>query len=257
MPQSNEVVTVTRRDIIAGLKDLGLPYGGKVLVHSALSSFGYVDGGAATVLDALIAVVGPQGTVLVPTLTGNESLSPENPPFFDPLRTPCWVGRIPETLRKRPGTARSLHPTHSVAAFGADAEMLTRDHVFSVTPCDEYSPYFKLAQLVDSYILLIGVDHECSTTFHCVEEMVGVDYHMQPGFARATLLVNGEEVYRHYMLHRYGAPRNFNRLEPLFIERGLQMSNRIGNATVRLVKTKETFQLAVRCLSTDHRILLE
>jgi aminoglycoside 3-N-acetyltransferase len=251
------VANVTSSDIVNGLRELGLPAGCKVLVHSALSSFGYVEGGADTVIDALLNVLGAQGTLMVPTLTGSEALSPTNPPFFDPSNSPCWTGRIPETLRQRPNAIRSLHPTHSVAAIGADAVLLTKDHWFSMTPCDEYSPYYKLAQQVDGYILLIGVDHESSTTFHCVEEMVGVDYHMQPGFARAKLMIGTQEVYRHYMLHRYGASRNFNIMEQLFVERGLQSTGRIGSATVKLVKASEAFQLTLRALSADRQFLLE
>ncbi len=246
---------VTSTDIVKGLQALGLTPGCKVLAHSSLSSFGYVEGGADTVIDALLEAVGSQGTVLVPTLTGNETLSPANPPVFDPARTPCWTGHIPETFRKRPSAVRSIHPTHSVAAIGADAHSLTADHWFSITPCDEYSPYYRLSQRSDSYILLIGVDHESSTMFHCVEEIVGVDYHMQPGFAKARLIVGDQEIYRHYMLHRYGAPRNFNIMEDIFVERGIQKSLSIGNSVVKIIKALEMFQLTVRCLSADRQIL--
>ncbi len=44
MQQPDQVVAVTFRDIVTGLKDLGLPYGDNVLVHRALSSLGYVEG---------------------------------------------------------------------------------------------------------------------------------------------------------------------------------------------------------------------
>ncbi len=250
------VSNVSFSDVVNGLNELGLPYGCKVLVHSALSSLGYVEGGADTVINALLDVVGLQGTVMVPTLTGDETLSPTNPPFFDPVNTSCWTGRIPETLRKRPDAIRSLHPTHSVAAIGADAQLLTRDHWFSMTPCDEHSPYYKLAQQADGYILLIGVDHESSTMFHCVEEMVGVDYHMQPGFAKARIMIGNREVSRHYLLHRYGAARNFNIMEEVFVEREVQMSGRIANASARLIKASEAFQLTLSALRADPCILL-
>ena len=92
---------ITKEIIINGLKELGLKQGDTVLVHSSLSSFGYVDGGADTVIDALLETVGKEGTVLVPTLTGSEHLSAENPPVFDVRNTPCWTGKIPETFRKR------------------------------------------------------------------------------------------------------------------------------------------------------------
>ena len=113
---------VIREDIAAGLRAIGLPVGAVALVHSSLSSFGHVAGGAATVVQALLDAVGPEGTVMVPTLTGSEALGPGNPPIFDVRSTPCWTRRIPETFRLRADARRSLHPTHSVAAIGCQSE---------------------------------------------------------------------------------------------------------------------------------------
>ena len=180
-----EQAAVVYGDIVSGLRGLGLRPGDRVLAHSSLSSFGYVEGGAPAVIDALLDVVGPDGTVLVPTLTGDETLSPANPPRFDPHSSPCWTGRIPETLRMRPDAIRSLHPTHSVAAIGRDAESLTREHIDSITPCDERSPYGKLAELPNGYVLLIGVSYQSLTLLHHVEEIAGADYHMQGEPVRA------------------------------------------------------------------------
>ena len=182
---------------------------------------------------------------------------PDNPPIFDPVNTPCWTGQIPETFRKRPDAVRSMHPTHSVAAIGADAHLMTQDHWFSVTPCDEYSSYGKLARQSDGYILLIGVDHQSSTMFHHVEEVVGVDYHIQAGFAKAKLVIDGQATYRHYMLHRYGTPRNFNLMQAIFIERAIQKTFQIGASTLRLVNVSEMVALTARCLTADPRILCQ
>jgi aminoglycoside 3-N-acetyltransferase len=251
---------ITKHDIVRGLRALGLGPGDKVLVHSSLRSLGYVEGGAEALIDALLEVVYAVpaeggGTVLVPTLTGNETLSPANPPRFDPRRTPCWTGRVPEAFRQRPEAVRSLHPTHSVAAIGADARALTGDHLSSLTPCDELSPYGKLACCEDGYILLIGVDHEVNTTFHHVEEVVGVDYHMQPAFARARIAVGGQEVVRHVLLHRYGTARHFGVMEPVFVEQGIQRQATIGQAGVRLVQAKGMVETTMRCLRANRRLL--
>ena len=67
---------VHKEDIVRGLGELGLRPGDVVLVHSSLSSFGYVEGGADAVIDALLDAVGPEGTVMVPTLTGSPEDSP-------------------------------------------------------------------------------------------------------------------------------------------------------------------------------------
>jgi aminoglycoside 3-N-acetyltransferase len=251
------LANVTSADIVSGIRAAGVMPGCNLLVHSSLSSFGYVEGGANAVIDALIEAVGADGTVLVPTLTGNETLSPANPPVFDPVNTPCWTGRIPETFRQRPDAVRSLHPTHSVAAMGANARRLTQDHELSITPCDEYSPYGKLAQDANSLILLVGVDHESNTMFHHVEEVVGTDYHMQAGFAEATLLIGGEEIRRRYMLHRYGTPRDFNVMEDVFIERGIQKTFHIGASTLRLIRAKDMVAFTIRCVRANPSLLCQ
>jgi aminoglycoside 3-N-acetyltransferase len=249
------MTTITRDEIVAGLRRLGLQRGHKVLVHSSLRSFGHVDGGADAVIDALLQTVGEWGTVLVPTLTGDETLSPANPPRFDPLLTPCWTGVIPETFRRRPSAIRSLHPTHSVAAIGADAAALTQDHARSITPCDEMSPYGNMARIGGAFVLLLGVSHECNTTMHHVEEMAGVDYHIQPGFAEATIIVGGQEVRRHVMLHKYGPARDFNIMEPVFVERGIQRSGMIGTCQARLVEVPGMVRLTLQALRADPGIL--
>jgi aminoglycoside 3-N-acetyltransferase len=246
---------LTQSDLASGFRDLGLYVGCNVLVHTSLSSFGHVEGGADSVIDALLDVVGSAGTMIVPTLTGSEDLSAANPPIFDPATSACWTGRIPETFRQRSDAIRSFHPTHSVAAIGANADFLTQDHINSVTPCDDLSPYGKLPTLPDCYILLIGVTHIRSTTFHHVEEVVGVEYHLQPGFVRARIIIEGIELTRHLMLHAYGADRNFDIMEPLFIERNIQHTSLIGDATVRLVEAKSMVDLTIRSLRADNTIL--
>lgn len=247
--------SLTQADIAAGLRDLGLYAGCNVLVHSSLSSFGHVEGGADSVINALLDVVGESGTVIVPTLTGSELLNADNPPIFNPVNSVCWTGKIPETFRQRFNAIRSLHPTHSVAAIGANAVTLTQDHLDSVTPCDALSPYGKLPSLPDSFILLIGVTHISNTTFHHVEEIVGVDYHLQPGFVQAKILADGREITRHLMLHAYGTPRNFDIMEPLYLERGIQQNGMIGSATLRLIQAQKMVDLTIQAVQADKRIL--
>lgn len=248
-------MNVGKNELVSGLSKLGLKPGHTVLIHSSLSSFGHVDGGADTVIDAILDVISTDGTMIVPTLTGNETLSPSNPPKFDPRSTPCWTGRIPEIFRQRPEAVRSLHPTHSVAAMGRDATWITAEHINSITPCDEISPYGKLAQFDDGYILLIGVTHASSTMFHHVEELAGVDYHMQNEFSRCAITVGERTIHRHYLLHKYGMPRNFDIMEPVFMEQGVQTITQVGTATLRLIKARPLVELTLRCLRANAHIL--
>ena len=255
MSGTESATTVTKQDIVHGLRELGLPSGSSILVHSSLSRFGYVRGGADAVIDALLEAVGPAGTVMVPTLTGSQALSADNPPYFDPDVTPCWTGRVPEALRQRPTAVRSLHPTHSVAAIGAQARALTEGHEYSITPCGPDSPYGRLVE-ARGLILLLGVTHGSSTTFHHVEEIVGVPYHMQPGLVAAQVVKEGEARIIHLMIHRYGPRRDFERMEPLFRERGIQRDGQIGRAHVRLVDAYAMVQVTRLALLQDSAILL-
>ena len=121
-------MALTRSRIAEGFRALGVEAGGVLLIHSSLKSFGRVEGGADAVIDGILDALGPQGTLVVPTLTGHEHLFPHNPPEMDMRSTPCWIGAIPEAFRQRPEAIRSTHPTHSCAAIGARAEELTRSH---------------------------------------------------------------------------------------------------------------------------------
>lgn len=249
-------MSITKNDIVSGLSNLGLKPGDAVLTHSSLSSFGHVEGGADAVIDAIIETVTPGGTVLFPTLTGSADLSPQNPPHFDVLDTPCWTGEIPETARKRPKFIRSAHPTHSVCAYGEKAKWFTEEHERAPTPCGFGSPYDKLVRS-GGYILLIGVTHQSDTTIHYIEEIAEVPWHMQPGTAIATIrYADGEVAQRPVTLHKYGTPRDFTRIEPELISTGVQVNGKIGDSTIRLIKAREMVYLVLARMQENPGILL-
>ncbi len=104
---------IGKEQIVFSLKLMGIVPGDTLFVHSALSSIGNVEGGADTVIDALLEAVGEQGTVAVSTLSFGHPFCAET--------TPTGVGAISETFRKRPEAKRSLSPIRSIAAIGAQA----------------------------------------------------------------------------------------------------------------------------------------
>ncbi len=139
------------------------------MVHSSLRSLGPLPGGAESVVQSLLEAIGPQGTLLMPALS-YESVGRRSP-YFDVLKTPSCVGALPEYFRTRPGTLRSVHPTHSVAAVGRLAHDLLVDHVLDTTPCGPHSPFSKLPQ-VNGQILFIGCGLRPNTSMHAIEEHV-------------------------------------------------------------------------------------
>jgi aminoglycoside 3-N-acetyltransferase len=251
-------IIVRKWDIVSNLKEHGIKDGDVILIHSSLKSFGYVEGGAETVIEGLIESVGEEGTIMVPTITGKSTDSPENPPVFDVRETPCWTGIIPETFRRRKEAKRSLHPTHSVAAIGKRRDWIIEGHERSESPCDRNSPYYKNA-MIGGYIMLIGVDQNSNTSIHSCEEIVAVPYHLQDRVTEVYITgYNGEKILVRNRLHNWNKPpTDFNKVDGLFLEKGIMKIFNIGNSTIRLIKAELMFEILIDLLTKDPFYLLK
>ncbi|HVL26128.1 MAG TPA: AAC(3) family N-acetyltransferase [Thermomicrobiales bacterium] len=249
--------TVTTATLAGDLRRLGVAEGGVVLVHSSLSRLGRVEGGADAVIDALLAAVGPRGTVLFPTLTGTEDDGPETPPVIDVRSTPCWTGRIPETARRRAGAIRSLHPTHSIAALGAEAARYAAEHETGQTPCDVRSPYYRLIREGGSILLLGGVTQDSNTSLHCLEELAEVPYHLQP-FPTDGVVIDaaGERIVVRNRLHLWGWERDFPRVDAPLAAAGAMRVGRVGASTSTLIAARPFAEVLLPLLREDPLYLL-
>jgi aminoglycoside 3-N-acetyltransferase len=234
--------------LTAGLRDLGLPSGAIVVVHSALRSLGRVDGGEDAVIDALLAVTGPGGTVCMPTLTYGDYGPRRPPPPFDVRTTPGVVGRLPERFRRRPGVQRSLHPTHSVAAVGARASELLRDHHRASTPCGADSPWGRIAA-AHGFVLMLGVGTHYCTMFHGAEEEAEPELRCGPP-TRCRLMTDAGEGDALLRLHRpyRGAVSNRTAMLPVLEREQLVRRGRIGAADVLLIDAHGLWQVSVDLL---------
>lgn len=152
-----------KEKIVDDLKKLGLRKGDVVLVHSALSAIGVVEGGANAVIDALVECVGSEGTLLMPSF--NRPIE-----VFDVRKTPCNTGAVPSAFLNRPGVVRSLHPTHSIAGLGLKAKEILRGHEKSPTSFDDDTPYDYLVKH-NGKILLVGNNN--NTLVHYIELKIG------------------------------------------------------------------------------------
>lgn len=125
-------MTYTKQTLQQDLAAMGLTGTETILIHSSMKSIGAVEGGADTVLDALMEFFA-EGLLLLPTHTW-QSIDQDHP-VFDVRRSPCCVGILPELFRQRPGVVRSLHPTHSIAACGRGAAEYLAGELENNTPC--------------------------------------------------------------------------------------------------------------------------
>jgi aminoglycoside 3-N-acetyltransferase len=136
------------------------------------------------VVQALLDVLGPAGTLVVPAQTPDnrdpagwtdppipESWLPvirEHLPGFDPDVTPSvGMGVIAEQVRTWPGAVRSAHPQSSFAAVGPLACSLLAHHELTCH-LGEASPLGRLEK-AGATVLLLGVDFSRCTAFHLAE----------------------------------------------------------------------------------------
>lgn len=221
---------LSKQQIADGLKALGLCRGTILMVHASLSSLGKVDGGSDALIDALLEALGPEGTLLMPTHPARDGRT------FHPDAVPSDMGTITETFRLRPGVLRSRHPYHPVAAVGARAEEMLRDHEQSAAPDGPETPYGRLIAL-DGRVLHIGCDLNTLTLLHTVEAELDLPYlrELEMKYVDARGEIRTLQIKRCPGGHRGGVWK-FDRL---FREAGAMSVGRIDRAVCRLISAPE------------------
>ena len=187
--------------IKADLADLGIKQGDNVLVHASLKSLGELPDAAKTVTDALIQVLGNQGTLLMPALSYS-SVTKENP-VFDWQHTPSCVGGLSEFFRTQTAARRSIHPTHSVCALGKEAAYFTDNHLKDRTPVGANSPFYKLKE-ANGKVLLLGCGLKPNTSMHGVEELAAPPYLFGEEREYTLRISSDETIKKTYIPHGFG-----------------------------------------------------
>lgn len=251
-------VPATIDSLVRDLRALGVRTGDVLVVHASLASLGWVVGGAAAVVDALLQVVGESGTVTMPAHSGDWS-HPEgwsNPPVpeqwwqtivqerpaFDPYATPLRdMGSVAQNLLMRRSTLRSGHPLHSHMANGLHAEMIVRHHPLE-DGFGDGSPLGRLYDL-DAKVLLLGVGHENNTSLHLAEARATWPGKMAVEHT-STVMVDGRPTIVSWSSHDPDGD-DFGEAGRALDEAGLVRFGRVGAADCRLARQRALVDAAV------------
>ncbi|MBA3825435.1 MAG: AAC(3) family N-acetyltransferase [Ktedonobacterales bacterium] len=261
----NDETLCTRTSLGTDLRALGVQPGMTVIMHASLRSLGWVCGGAVAVVQALLDVLGPTGTLVVPTQTGenSEPSAWQHPPVpaawwpqiraempaFDPLLTPSTgMGALPEMVRTWPGAVRSQHPHVSFAAIGHDAAALLATHQLE-DGLGEGSP---LRAIYDAagWVLLLGVGYDVNTSLHLAQCRVP-DLYPRETMGAALLNTAGERVWQIY--HDIdGDTDDFAAIGAAFEQAHADIAHigPIGAATARLLPQRDLIDFATDWLRT-------
>lgn len=245
---------ISYREMVSGLRNLGLDPGRPVMVHTSLTAIGEVRGGAAILLGALTSAF-PR--LMAPTHTYHTMLIPQVGPdnnglvygsggalnamaeFYHPdLPADRMMGVLPELLRQHPLAKRSKHPILSLAGIGVD-ELLAAQ-----TITNPLGPLHDLYE-AKGYVLLLGVGHSSNTTLHFAEKLAG-----RRSFVRWALTPEGVVECPGFP----GCSMGFDAADPYLadITRGTQ----IGSALVRVLPVREMVITVATLIREDPLALL-
>ena len=235
------------------------------MVHSSLSSLGFVVAGPISVVRALIDVVTDAGTIVMPTHSYNYydparwerwTLSEEwldeireALPAFDPRVTPTTrMGQVAEAFRTWPGVVRSRHPTNSSSAWGKHADRVTASHSYGYHHGDR-SPLARVYDL-DGVVLLLGVGYDRNTSFHLA------DHRLPETPKRKEVLAvpeNGRSVWREFATARDMGDEWILGVGAAFEATGSVTVGKVGSAEARLFSQRAAVDFAMGWLKEKYR----
>lgn len=247
-----------KQDLFLQIEKMGILPTDTLLIHSSMKAIGEVDGQADTVLDAFMDYLS-DGLLVLPTHTWATMSDSHN--VYDRAKEPACVGILPNLFMKRGGVVRSLHPTHSVAAFGKEKNELIEGEENCMTPCSPKGVYNRLRER-KAKILLLGVGHERNTYIHCVEELLHVPDRLtkEPTYFEIVMPDNQLKpsyMYRHYNSTTAHISESYTKLEQAFYEREAAKKTSFGDASCILCDANVVYEVTKDILSYQINCLME
>lgn len=260
----------TKDDLVEVFGKLGMEKGMEVMAHSSMKSLGFVVNGALDVIDALLEVIGEEGTLLMPSHTGQltDPAGWKNPPIpseyietvrhcmrhFDLKTTPIRNrGVIPQVFLTYPGVCRSHHPLNSVIAKGRQAANFTQEHALHASEGME-SPIGRLYER-DGFVILIGVTLARCTAIHLAEFIADVTYLKKNSL---KVLLRGKDGNNEFVrLERYpGDSEHFDKVRRDFQNKGIFKDVNFRSGKLVFFPIKPVVDFVVRRLKEDEHYLL-
>lgn len=161
----------TANDIVSIMKEMGMAEGSLVCIHCAMAEFFNYKGTARDLIDEILKVIGPTGTLMMPAFPVIPKDNKEDY-IFNPMKDKTGAGYLAETFRNYPGVKRSYNVRTSVCAIGPLSNYLINEHHKGYDCWDEKSPWQKLC-MNNGLVFNLGLPQSYMGTFyHCVESVL-------------------------------------------------------------------------------------
>ena len=251
---------VTEKDVFKMLTECGIKPSDVVTVHCSLRAIGKIEGGADGLIDAITDYL-TDGLFLVPTHTW--ATVNKNNPFYNVKSSEPCIGTLAKIAAKRNDGVRSLHPTHSLTAFGKGAAEYLKGEENSSTPAPLGSALSRLYERKGK-ILLIGVGQERNTYLHAVDERLNIQNRLSGDPFTVTITdADGKQLSSPpFHCHRAEGTNDvsmqYPNYEKAFEHHSAIVYSRLGNAVVRCCDAfKITEVVRILWKNTDHDLCIQ
>ncbi len=240
------------------LLQLGINRGDTLFVHSSFKTFNGFQGDPQDVIDCVVEILGENGNLLMPSMQYRSSSYEhlQRNELFDVRKTYSKMGLITEVFRRKKGVLRSLHPTHSVLAWGKDAARIVQDHEKCLYPCGKQTPFDKFRSL-NGKVLFFDVPFNTFTFIHYIEDLIKDELpfslYMKEPMTADMLDGAGEKVTVSTYVFSDDTVR---RRRPAILKKHLLSKNmikkaKIGKTTLMLVVAEDAIQ-CTQAMLTDN-----
>lgn len=234
-----EMSDTKKEDLLFDLKKNGFKNTDTVLLHSSLKSFGKIRG--EDILEALKEYF-CKGLVILPTHSW-ASITKDGD-VFNVKSTPSCVGALSNLALKDSDFVRSLHPTHSVCAYGKYKQAyvdLDLDQSTPVSPTGCFGSLWKM----NAKILFLGAPLSKNTFIHSIEEEMKVPDRFTKEIYQFTSIGYDKsysyKMPRHYSTKRDHLSENYAKLLPHLLKYDIAKELYIGNSKTILVDAKACY----------------
>jgi len=226
----------TKQELKAQLKDMGILPSDTVVIHTSMKAIGETEDGPNGIIDTFCEYLA-EGMLIVPTHTW-DVVTPKQP-VYDVRTTVPNIGLIPRIAAARKDGVRSLHPTHSMWAWGKDAEAFVEGEENAPSPTPVGFCWDKLGD-VGAKILLIGVENDKNTFIHAIDERAKLPDRISPDTNLYTIIDRYGNRHMNYQ-HAIECSKTediswfYGNFEKPLVEMGVQTFGKLGSAVVRMM----------------------
>lgn len=246
--KDNTKNSISKDRLVTDLKNLGVRPGDLLNLKISLKSIGWIEGGASTVLDAILEVIGKKGTIVSDSFVKAYPLGLlRRSKMYSDKNTPSYAGAIANTMIKRQDSFRSNHPIQRFTAIGHKAQELMNNHgpddyAYDVLRVMAESGGKNLKIGKDGKVIGVGTTHVAIGLLGFKQKYpkVGI-YYKEKG---------EDKLFKRNWSG--GCEKGFSNFAPLYAQNGGILSKGyVGEAEAQLSDMKKTLDLELSILKED------